>query len=231
MVSVLSPQHNGLYEIRNRTDGSGKTQQKQEAGINFRCDGRVVVHGFDDISMDTISAAEQRQKSNRRLGFKLLWIVGAALLFAFALVPLYDVLCKVTGLNGKTEGSAASANVRVDTARWVTVEFTGNVMPGLGWNFYPKQASMRVHPGQIETALYEAKNITNEVVTGQAIPSVSPGLAALYFKKIECFCFQRQELKPGETKVMPLRFYVSPDLPKDVGAVTLSYAFFNAVKQ
>lgn len=180
--------------------------------------------------MDTISAAEQKQQSNRRLGFKLLWIVAAALLFAFALVPLYDVLCKITGLNGKPEGSAAVISSSVDSSRWVTVEFTTNVMPGLGWNFHPKQASMRVHPGQIETALFEAKNITNEVVAGQAVPSVSPGIASAHFKKIECFCFQRQELQPGETKEMPLRFYVSPDLPKDVRAVTLSYAFFNAVE-
>ena len=190
-----------------------------------------MVCGFDDRNMDTVKTTEQRRQSNRRLGFKLLWIVAAALLFAYALVPLYDVLCRVTGLNGKTENSAATyANTRVDSTRWVTVEFTGNVMPGLGWNFYPKQASIRVHPGQIETVLFVAKNITNDVVTGQAVPSVSPSLASLYFKKIECFCFRQQALQPGETKEMPLRFYVSPDLPEDVKAVTLSYAFFNAVK-
>ncbi|HZV98005.1 MAG TPA: cytochrome c oxidase assembly protein [Methylophilaceae bacterium] len=182
-------------------------------------------------SIDTIEdVVKQRQQSNRRLGLKLLWIVAAALMFAYALVPLYDVLCKVTGLNGKTDGSAAVGSTTVDESRWVTVEFTGNVMPGLGWNFYPKQGSIKVHPGQIETALFVAKNITNEAVAGQAVPSVSPGVASAHFKKIECFCFQRQELQPGETKEMPLRFYVSPDLPKDVKAVTLSYAFFNAVK-
>ena len=93
-----------------------------------------------------------------------------------------------------------------------------------------RSPSIKVHPGQIETVLFIAKNNTNEDVTGQAIPSVSPGLASPYFKKIECFCFQRQTLHGGETKEMPLRFYVSPDLPKDVSEVTLSYAFFNAVK-
>lgn len=171
-----------------------------------------------------------RQAANKRMGLKLLWVVGAALLFAFALVPLYDVLCKVTGLNGKTENSAAFAHPKLDSSRWVTVEFTATVMPGLGWNFSPKQPSIKVHPGQIETVLFLAKNNTNEEVTGQAIPSVSPSLASLYFKKIECFCFQRQSLRGGETKEMPLRFYVSPDLPQDVQEVTLSYAFFNAVK-
>lgn len=160
----------------------------------------------------------------------MLWLVAASILFAISLVPLYDVFCTVTGLNGKTSNEAALISSGVDTSRTVKVEFTGNVMPGLGWNFYPKQASMRVHPGQIETAIFVAKNITNEAVSGQAVPSVSPGEASEHFKKIECFCFVRQELKPGESKEMPLRFYVSKDLPDDVEVVTLSYAFFSAVK-
>lgn len=178
--------------------------------------------------METLN--EKRQQANKRLGFKLLWIVGAALLFGFALVPLYNVLCSVTGLNGKTNATADVTSNRVDEARWVTVEFTSSVMPGLGWNFHPEKPSVKIHPGQIETVNFVAKNITNETVTGQAVPSVSPGLASPHFKKIECFCFKRQALKAGETKLMPLRFYVSPDLPKDVNAITLSYAFYNAVK-
>lgn len=178
-----------------------------------------------------IEAAEQKQHSNRKLGLKLLWVVAGALVFAFALVPLYDVFCKVTGLNGKTDSTASMSPAKVDQSRWVTVEFTSTVMPGLGWNFNPMQPSIKVHPGQIETALFEAKNITNMAVAGQAVPSVSPGAASLHLKKIECFCFQRQELQPGESKIMPLRFYVSPDLPKDIKTVTLSYAFFSAVKQ
>ena len=184
----------------------------------------------DDCDMDAVTLNEERNRSNRRLGIKLLWLVAASILFAVSLVPLYDVFCTITGLNGKTENVAALDSSSVDTSRMVRVEFTGNVMPGLGWSFYPKQASMRVHPGQIETAMFVAKNITNEVVAGQAIPSVTPGEASAHFKKIECFCFARQELKPGETKEMPLRFYVSKDLPKDVEVVTLSYAFFSAVK-
>lgn len=181
--------------------------------------------------MDTVETAEQKSKSNTRMGLKLLWLVAAALLFAYALVPLYNVLCSVTGLNGKTSNSADLATTKVDTSRWVNVEFTSTVMPGLGWNFQAKQSSIKVHPGQIETVLFEAKNNTNAIVTGQAVPSVSPGEASLYLKKIECFCFQRQELKPGESKEMPLRFYVSPDLPKDLQAITLSYAFYNAVEK
>ncbi len=180
--------------------------------------------------METIDPKEKLAKANKKLGLKLLWLVGAALLFGFALVPLYNVMCTVTGLNGKTNATADSAKTHLDAKRTVTVEFTSSVMPGLSWDFYPKQPSIDVHPGQIATVLFVAKNVANEAVAGQAIPSVSPGLASPYFKKIECFCFTRQELKANETREMPLRFYVSPDIPEDVKVITLSYAFYNAVK-
>ena len=169
---------------------------------------------------------------NKRLVRKLLWIVLGSLMFAFALVPLYNVLCNLTGLNGKTQNSAALIQkTKVDNTRWVTVQFTSSVMPGLGWNFYPKKSSVKLHPGQIETVIFVAKNTTNEVVVGQAIPSITPGAAAAHLKKIECFCFVRQTLKPGEEREMPLRFYVSPELPIDVSDMTLSYSFFPAVKE
>ena len=177
-----------------------------------------------------LTVREQLDLKNKRLVRKLLWLVVGSLLFAFALVPLYDVLCSMTGLNGKTQNTAAViAKAKVDNTRWVTVQFTSSVMSGLGWNFYPKQASIKLHPGQIETVVFVAKNTTNEVVVGQAIPSVTPGIAAANLKKIECFCFVRQSLKPGEEREMPLRFFVSPDLPKDVSDMTLSYSFFPAV--
>lgn len=173
--------------------------------------------------------SEARVKANKKLGLRMLWIVVGALIFAFALVPIYDVLCTMTGLNGKTKSTADElAQTKIDSTRWVTVQFTSSVMSGLGWNFYPKQASVRLHPGQVETVLFEAKNITSQELAGQAIPSVTPGLAASHFKKIECFCFKRQTLKPGEVKIMPLRFFVSPDLPEDVKDITLSYSFFKA---
>jgi len=117
------------------------------------------------------------------------------LLFGFALVPLYNVLCTVTGLNGKTNATADVTSNKVDETRWVTVEFTSNVMPGLGWNFYPQQPSVKVHPGQIETVNFVAKNITNETVAGQAVPSVSPGLASPHFKKLNVFVSNGKSLK------------------------------------
>ncbi len=174
----------------------------------------------------------ERDKANSKLAKKMIWVAAGSLLFAFALVPLYDVLCDITGLNGKTDNNAATlSKAKVDESRSVTVQFTSAVMPGLGWNFYPKQASITLHPGQIETVLFEAKNITSHIVTGQAIPSVTPGIASVYLKKIECFCFVNQSLKPGETKIMPLRFFIDPAIPKDVSEMTLSYSFFEATKK
>ena len=177
-----------------------------------------------------LTPKEQADLKNKKLVRKLIWMVVGSLLFGFALVPLYDVLCSVTGLNGKTNNSAAVlSTAKVDNTRWVNVQFTTNVMPGLGWNFYPKQASIKLHPGKIETVTFIAKNTTNEVVVGRAVPSITPGIAAANLKKIECFCFVNQSLKPGEEKEMPLRFFVSPELPEDVTDMTLSYAFFPAV--
>lgn len=192
----------------------------------------VNVHYMASLNEAEVSTAkEQVDLKNKKLVRKLIWLVIGSLLFAFALVPLYEVLCTLTGLNGKTNNSAAViAKAKVDDTRWVNVQFTSNVMPGLGWNFYPKQASIRLHPGKIETVIFIAKNTTNEVATGRAVPSITPGIAAANLKKIECFCFVNQSLKPGEEKEMPLRFFVSPELPKDVSDMTLSYAFFPAVK-
>jgi cytochrome c oxidase assembly protein subunit 11 len=174
---------------------------------------------------------EARAAANKRLAWKLMWVVAGAVAFAFALVPLYNVFCSLTGLNGKTANTpeAVLKSMKVDESRWVTVEFTSSVMPGLAWNFYPTQSSMKVRPGEIMLTTFEAKNMTNAAVVGQAIPSISPAQATFYFKKIECFCFQQQTLKAGEAKELPLRFYVSPDLPRDIHTVTLSYAFFHAV--
>lgn len=178
-----------------------------------------------------MSIGEEKSVLNKRLAWRLSLIVVAGLLFGFALAPIYDVMCKTLGLNGKADSSAAALNksLKVDKDRWVTVIFTGNTMPGLSWSFHPTQTSMRVHPGEIKLATYIARNDAKESVTGVAVPSITPELAALHFKKIECFCFKQQGLKAGESKEMPLRFYVSPNLPSDVNTVTLSYAFYNSL--
>ncbi|MBZ0096657.1 MAG: cytochrome c oxidase assembly protein [Sulfuricella sp.] len=174
---------------------------------------------------------EELRRANKRLAIKLGAVAIGALGFGFALVPLYNVFCEATGLNGKTNSeSARPAAVKVDKTRWVTVQFTGTVMPGLSWEFHPQQASMRVHPGEIVRVSYYAKNSTNQTIVGQAVPSVTPGQAAQHFVKLDCFCFKQQALEPGAEKEMGLTFIISPELSKEVGTVTLSYAFFPAVK-
>lgn len=181
--------------------------------------------------MDTSNQNEAIDKSrvNKNLALKLCLFVLGGLIFGFALAPLYDVLCKEFGLNGKADNTATAfdQSQKIDRTRLVTVIFTGNTMPGLGWSFHPKQTSMQVHPGEITMTSYTAKNNAVESELGVAVPSITPELATMYFKKIECFCFKQQTLKAGESKVMPVMFYVKPDLPADVNTVTLNYAFYN----
>ena len=143
-------------------------------------------------------------KKNKKLVLKLVGMVLGSIVFAFSLVPLYNLICNVTGLNGKTNSVADQSSLKIDASRWVKVEFTSTVMPGLGWNFYPNQSNVNVHPGEIMSVTFTAKNITNEDVVGQAIPSVSPGQASPYFKKIECFCFKNQKLRAGEKKTFQI---------------------------
>jgi cytochrome c oxidase assembly protein subunit 11 len=172
----------------------------------------------------------QRAHANRRIVTRLAVVVLAMFGFGFALVPLYDVFCKVTGLNGKTGRIALeqALSEKVDDQRMVTVEFLATVNSGLPWEFRPVVKKVRVHPGAITEVRYYARNLTDASVTGQAIPSLAPGLAARYFNKTECFCFTRQTLDPREAREMPLRFVVDPDLPAEVRTVSLSYTFYQA---
>ena len=169
-----------------------------------------------------------------RLVRRLLLFVAASTAFGFALVPLYDTICRVTGLNGKTFGIGGLTNTsqavpsRVDLTRLVSVEFTGTVMPGLPWEMRPLQTRVQIHPGDMQLATFLVRNTANHTVVGRAIPSVTPGQAAQHFEKIECFCFSLQTLGPGEAREMPLMFIVKPELDADVSTITLAYAFFAA---
>lgn len=173
-----------------------------------------------------------RARNNRRMGVRLALVALFFVGFGFALVPLYDVICKITGLNGRTNAQAAAVtpNTQVDTARWVKVEFLSHTMPGVGLSFAPEQFSMRVNPGAIVHTQYRVKNDSTQVFVGQAIPSVTPAVAAPYFEKIECFCFSEQTFQPGEERWMPVVFVVNPELRPDLGTITLSYTFFEAPK-
>ncbi|KDM92339.1 cytochrome c oxidase assembly protein [Photobacterium galatheae] len=148
--------------------------------------------------------------------------------FAFALVPLYNVFCEVTGINGKTSAQAAVASELVDEKRSITVEFIAYVNPGMAWRFEPEVRRMVVHPGETHKIMFSAENLTQKDTVGQAVPSVSPGMGALYFNKIECFCFNRQPLAAGASAELPLLFYIDPELPEDIHTLTLAYTLFNA---
>ncbi len=174
----------------------------------------------------------ERQRSNKRLAFKLGAVALLMVGFGFAMVPLYDVICELTGLNGKTNTVAmvADKNTQIDLTRSVNVEFLSHTMPGVGLTFKPEQFSIRIHPGEISRMNYMVTNTSNQVFVGQAIPSITPAVAAQHFEKLECFCFNQQTFQPGETRTMPVVFVVNPKLGRDFGTVTLSYTFFEAIK-
>lgn len=151
--------------------------------------------------------------------------------FGYALVPLYNVFCEVTGINGKTSRttSAVAARVEVDTSRVVTVEFVTSVNVGMPWEFRPLVNRVQVHPGAETQVEFEAVNRADHAVVGNAVPSVAPNAAARYFSKTECFCFTQQSLGPREARTMPVRFVVDPRLPPDVEVLTLGYTFFESL--
>lgn len=170
--------------------------------------------------------------TNKPLLFKLGIAVVAMFAFGYALVPLYEVFCEITGIGGKTgrEDVAVAAVAPVDESRMITVQFTSTSAVGLPWDFGPITQTVKLHPGEVGDAIYFALNRSSRRMVGQAVPSVAPQKAAKHFKKTECFCFRNQPLDSGERKEMPIRFIVDRDLPKDVTTITLSYSFFNADK-
>lgn len=168
------------------------------------------------------------QQKNAKLVRTLLLVVVAMFGFGFALVPLYDVLCQVTGLNGKVDNKAAQeAGYQPDTSRELTVEFVTALNENAPMEFRAETAKLKVHPGQFYTVNFYARNKTDKPMLAQAIPSISPGTAAEYFKKTECFCFTEQTFKAGEGKTMPVRFVVDPKISPEHKTITLAYTFFD----
>jgi len=171
---------------------------------------------------------EQDRRFNRGMMLRLLVVVGLMFSFGYALVPLYKKICDITGLNVLTTrdlyGGASLKNTQVDTSRTVTVEFDANSRGPFA--FRPVKRSMEVHPGEMTTIIYEVANAQGREIAAQAIPSYAPKQATEYFRKVECFCFKQQTLKPHEARDMPVVFVIDPKLPKDVKNITLSYTFF-----
>jgi cytochrome c oxidase assembly protein subunit 11 len=171
---------------------------------------------------------------NDRVLFAGAAVVGLMVGLSFASVPLYTIFCKATGFGGTPQ--------RVDTAsthtadRYVTVSFDGNVDPALPWDFAPDVRAMRVKLGETVVATFHAKNRSNHILTGTATYNIQPDKAGVYFDKVQCFCFTRQTLKPGQAAELPVRFYVDPAMAADrrdddVQNITLSYTFFLAKDQ
>ena len=168
----------------------------------------------------------ERRKITKGFWVKLIAAPILMFGFAFAMVPLYDVLCEITGFNGTTGTVDSELQYEVDENRLVEVSFFASTMPGFPVQFGPKVTSMDVVPGKFYTTTYIAKNNTDFEVIGQAVPSVAPTDAALYFKKLECFCFTRQVFKPHEEVEMTLRFVIEPEMDVNIQDVSLSYNFF-----
>jgi cytochrome c oxidase assembly protein subunit 11 len=176
------------------------------------------------------------RRENRSLTLKLAGFAVGAFAFGFALVPLYDVLCEVTGygnqkllLEQRAGGAGAAPAVAgaVDEDRTITVEFVTE-LPSVGsWEFRPVVRSMQVTPGRLYEADFVAHNLTGRDTVAQAVPNIAPGNASAFFRKTECFCFTPQKFAKDEQRSMPVRFIVDPALPKHLDRITLSYVFYD----
>jgi len=174
-------------------------------------------------------------RGKRRTVSGLLLVVGCMIALVVASVPLYRLFCAVTGYNGTTQ-RAQSAPPATVPGRVITVRFDANTAPNLDWEFHPLQSAVQVHPGETKTVAYHAVNRGSVPVTGTATFNVTPAKTGLYFDKLQCFCFTRQSLAPGEAKDLTVTFFVDPDIVNDpndadVDTITLSYTMFRAQHQ
>jgi cytochrome c oxidase assembly protein subunit 11 len=173
----------------------------------------------------------ERKRDNRRLTRSLLIMTAGSFAFGWALVPLYDVFCKVAGIgNAQAKAGPVQAREAVDPNREVTVEFIADPASVGSFEFRPEVASIRVHPGKLYDTQFYAKNLTGGRSVAQAVPSISPTGAAQYFHKTQCFCFSPQRFAVGEGRDMPVRFIVDPSLPSNIDKITLAYTFYDTTQ-
>lgn len=176
-----------------------------------------------------MSTPDPRLGSNRGLIIKLLIFVAGSFAFGFALVPLYDVLCSITGLGNQKSLTRAATLTKedVDVGRTITIDFIANLPTVGNWRFFPVNKSMQVHPGKLYEVDYYAQNLTGHDTAAQAVPDIIPSKNATWFHKTECFCFSPQFFKADEQRVMPVRFFVDPSIPGFVDHLTLAYTFYD----
>jgi cytochrome c oxidase assembly protein subunit 11 len=175
-----------------------------------------------------------KRKTRLTLG-ALLLVLGCMVALVVASVPLYRLFCAATGYNGTTQ-RAESAPTQQVADRLITVRFDATTSPELPWDFRPEVGSVQVHPGETKTVAYYAHNRSNQTLVGTATFNVTPNQAGLYFDKLQCFCFTRQVLAPGQTEHLTVTFFVDPDIvadaeAKDIDTITLSYTMFRAKDQ
>jgi len=157
---------------------------------------------------------------------KLLVVAIVMFAFGYAMIPFYKKICEVAGLNNLLQpDTLVEKTQRVDTSRLLTVELDANTR-GLPWEFKPLQSTVQIHPGELVEVMYEIRNTSGRQITGQAIPSYAPLLVSQHIKKLECFCFTKQVLKPFEVRQMPVQFLIEPEFPEDITTLTISYTFF-----
>ncbi len=165
--------------------------------------------------------------SNRKLALLLTFAAIGMFGFGYALVPIYNVMCKSLGINGKPSNIAQAGDTTIDYSRTITVQFLATRNNYLPWKFQPMETTVKVHPGENKKVSFYAQNETDSDMIVQAIPSVTPGLAASHLKKTECFCFTKQMMKGKQGMAWPLLFHLDTDLPKHIKTVTLSYTLFD----
>jgi cytochrome c oxidase assembly protein subunit 11 len=158
---------------------------------------------------------------------RLLIAVPVMFAFGWALIPLYDVFCEVTGINGKVFQADNADKLIVDEGRPLGLQFISTNNENMPWIFKPSEAVITISTGQYYTATFYVKNTTNKKMTAQAVPSVAPSNAAAHLKKLECFCFEQQELMPGEEALLPVKLLVSDELPENIENIILSYTIFD----
>jgi len=173
--------------------------------------------------------SDNLEQKNTKLVRKLVFIVLGMFGFGYALVPIYDVFCDITGLNGKPASEAIGDEIfEADLSREITIEFITSLPKSTPtMEFQAETNKMKIHPGKYYTVNFYAKNKTDKKMIARAVPSVTPGLAAEYLKKTECFCFTEQTFEPNESKLMPVRFVIDPELPARYKTITLAYTFFD----
>ncbi|WP_339935626.1 cytochrome c oxidase assembly protein [Vreelandella glaciei] len=174
-----------------------------------------------------MDSREQNQVGVRRTVIRTMAVLVGMFAFAFALVPLYDVFCQITGINGKVDATAQSiVHEEVDESRYINVQFITRGSPGLPWQMSVEMHQMSVHPGQTAEVDFTFTNNSHKESWGQAVPSVSPSNATRHLRKVSCFCFEEQQLQGNERLTIPLVFQLARDLPADINTITLVYTLY-----